>query len=73
MLGMGSVVTNSVADFHLAIGHPARSIGCICRCGKLLIRFSEQGVFSKDELSCEACTLRYRVKNGIVAELDPPT
>jgi acetyltransferase-like isoleucine patch superfamily enzyme len=33
MIGMGSLVTKSVPEFHLAIGQPARSIGCVCRCG----------------------------------------
>src|SRR5256885_5407298 len=39
MIGMGSVVTRSVADFHLALGHPARSVGCVCRCGQLVLRW----------------------------------
>ena len=34
MIGMGSVVTRSVPDFHLAVGNPAVSVGCICRCGQ---------------------------------------
>ena len=33
MIGMGALVTKSVPDFHLAIGHPAKSVGCVCRCG----------------------------------------
>src|SRR4030095_11779942 len=33
MVGMGSVVTKSVPDFHLVIGNPARSIGAVCKCG----------------------------------------
>ncbi|PYM72396.1 MAG: N-acetyltransferase, partial [Candidatus Rokuibacteriota bacterium] len=36
MVGMGSLVTRSVPDFHLAIGSPAASVGCVCRCGHLL-------------------------------------
>src|SRR5262249_47374123 len=39
MVGMGSLVTKSIPDFHLALGHPARSVGCVCRCGQLLQRF----------------------------------
>ena len=37
MVGMGSVVTKSIPDFHLALGHPAKSIGCVCRCGNSLV------------------------------------
>src|SRR4029453_5060796 len=39
MVGMGSIVTRSVPDFHLAIGSPARSVGCVCRCGEPFIRY----------------------------------
>ena len=41
MIGMGSVVTRSVPAFHLALGSPAASVGCVCRCGQLLLRFEE--------------------------------
>ena len=41
MVGMGSVVTRSVPDFHLVLGNPARSVGCVCRCGPLLTRFDD--------------------------------
>src|SRR6056297_209254 len=34
MVGMGSVVTKSVPDFHLVIGSPAKSVGVVCRCGQ---------------------------------------
>lgn len=68
MIGMGSLVTKSVPDFHLALGHPAVSIGSVCRCGQLLLRFS-----SNDEgaqaIQCQSCGLRYAVKNQIVTEL----
>src|SRR5439155_7564406 len=40
MIGMGSLVTKSIGDFHLALGHPARPVGCVCRCGYSLLRFS---------------------------------
>jgi acetyltransferase-like isoleucine patch superfamily enzyme len=39
MIGMGSVVTRSVPDFHLVVGNPARSVGCVCRCGEPFVRF----------------------------------
>src|SRR5436309_1401940 len=40
MIGMGSLVTKSVPNFHLVIGHAARSVGYVCRCGHLLRRFT---------------------------------
>src|SRR5499433_4382181 len=63
MVGMGSLVTKSVSDFHLAIGHPARSVGCVCRCGQLLVRFVEQGPGELNMVTCAACGLRYTIKN----------
>jgi UDP-2-acetamido-3-amino-2,3-dideoxy-glucuronate N-acetyltransferase len=71
MVGMGSLVTKSVPDFHLAIGHPARSIGCVCRCGNPLMRFPEVEEFEED-VTCSDCGLQYRIKNREVIELTPP-
>jgi len=51
MVGMGSLVTKSIPDFHLVIGHPAKSVGCVCRCGQLLLRFD--GV--DRDVTCESC------------------
>ena len=71
MVGMGSLVTKSVEDFHLALGHPARPYGCVCRCGHPLVRFDE--VDSPEiDVKCPACSLRYRVVEKRVEELDPP-
>lgn len=72
MVGMGSLVTKSVPDFHLAVGSPARSVGCVCRCGQLLLRFEDGAWPSLDELECPDCGLRYALDEGIVAELNPP-
>ncbi len=71
MVGMGSLVTKPVPDFHLAIGHPARSVGCVCRCGQLLMRFAEALAFESD-LACPACGLAYYVKDRVVTELTSP-
>ena len=72
MIGMGSLVTKSVDDFHLAIGHPARPVGCVCRCGHLVMRFANmEGDVAKAE--CPACGLPYRVTGTTVEELDPPS
>ena len=71
MVGMGSVVTRSVPDFHLAIGHPARSVGSVCRCGRLLMRFDTMKA-TEHEIACTSCGLQYRVNELQVEELAPP-
>lgn len=72
MIGMGALVTKSVPDFHLALGSPARSVGCVCRCGQLLVRFADDSAASSGETKCSACNLRYRIDDRIVTELNPP-
>jgi acetyltransferase-like isoleucine patch superfamily enzyme len=72
MVGMGSVVTRSVPDFHLAVGHPARSVGCVCRCGQLLARFPAAGPADFEHLTCKTCGLTYSVKDSVVSESQPP-
>src|ERR1043166_1496291 len=59
MIGMGSLVTKSVPDFHLVIGHPATSVGCVCRCGRLLVRFGTTEHSGMDEVPCASCGLKY--------------
>ena len=54
MIGMGSVVTKSVGDFQLALGNPAKPIGCVCRCGQLLAKFNELGE-AMVHLTCTTC------------------
>lgn len=71
MVGMASVVTRSVPDFHLVLGHPARSVGCVCRCGEPLLKWDEAIDAASDscDIACRACGLRYRVSDRIVTEL----
>jgi UDP-2-acetamido-3-amino-2,3-dideoxy-glucuronate N-acetyltransferase len=71
MVGMGSLVTKSVPDFHLAIGQPARSVGCVCRCGQLIARFSENAGEDDGERACGSCGLKYSINNHTVSEVDP--
>jgi acetyltransferase-like isoleucine patch superfamily enzyme len=72
MVGMGAVVTRSVPDFHLVVGQPARSIGAVCRCGQLLLRFPVEGGGAR-VVACAACGLRYGIDGGErVTELAPP-
>jgi|SRR5438874_9120455 len=67
MIGMGSVVTKAIPDFHLALGQPAISVGCVCRCGQLLLRFSPRAV-DHDHVTCVACDSRYSIHNCMVTE-----
>ena len=72
MTGMGSLVTKSVPDFHLVIGHPATSVACVCRCGQLLQRFHPQEPGRGLEVRCSTCNLPYDIKDGVVTEIAPP-
>jgi acetyltransferase-like isoleucine patch superfamily enzyme len=72
MIGMGAVVTRSVPDFHLAFGHPARSVGLVCRCGEPLAHFDLAPEALSAALTCRACGLAYDVRGGKVTERTPP-
>jgi UDP-2-acetamido-3-amino-2,3-dideoxy-glucuronate N-acetyltransferase len=72
MIGMGALVTKSIGDFELALGHPARAIGFVCRCGHPLMRFSDRASIADTECTCQSCGLRYRIEAQKVVELDPP-
>ena len=73
MVGMASLVTKSIRDFHLAIGHPATSVGCVCRCGQPLLRFPSDGTtVDVNEITCKSCGLKYQIKDREVMELTPP-
>jgi UDP-3-O-[3-hydroxymyristoyl] glucosamine N-acyltransferase len=72
MVGMGSLVTKSVPDFHLVIGHPARSVGYVCRCGKVLAMIANLEAQSEIHLTCAACGLEYLHDHGVITELNPP-
>jgi UDP-2-acetamido-3-amino-2,3-dideoxy-glucuronate N-acetyltransferase len=68
MVGMGSVVTRSVPDFHLVRGAPAVTAGCVCRCGQLLAR-GEGGVLDEHtQLVCPDCGRSYAISDGSVHE-----
>ncbi len=84
MIGMGSLVTKSVPDFHLVLGSPAKSVGAVCRCGQLLRRFDvmpggtsledRKAKFGKGpeasdpNSTCKACDRKYTIQNNIVSE-----
>lgn len=69
MIGMGSVVTRSVDDFHLVVGNPARSIGCVCRCGSPLLKWAEEDPLEKT-VACSTCGLTYHISERQVTEVE---
>jgi acetyltransferase-like isoleucine patch superfamily enzyme len=73
MVGMGALVTRSIPDFHLAFGHPAVSVGCVCRCGRPIVRFHAATVPDIADVACPCCGLRYAIRGACVTELTPPT
>ena len=72
MVGMGSLVTRSIADFHLVMGAPARSVGCVCRCGTPIFRRQNNLAAENLRLICPACQSPYQLSHGVVTELAPP-
>jgi acetyltransferase-like isoleucine patch superfamily enzyme len=68
MVGMGSVVTRSIPDFHLVVGNPARSIGIVCRCGEPVARFAAGTKPPEGDASCPACNRAYRIEEDRVTE-----
>jgi acetyltransferase-like isoleucine patch superfamily enzyme len=68
MVGMGSVVTRSVADFHLVIGNPARLQAYLCRCGEPLAHVADQANDNDRDLSCHICGRSYRLEQQSVIE-----
>jgi acetyltransferase-like isoleucine patch superfamily enzyme len=72
MIGLGAVVTSSVPDFHLAIGHPAKSAGCVCRCGSSLMASAGGRIPDVEEVPCAACGFKYTIVDEKVVELTPP-
>ncbi len=72
MVGMGSVVTHSVPAFHLVVGNPAKTIGCVCRCGERLLRADDHILPDTPQATCSRCSLSYAVTAGNVSELGSP-
>jgi acetyltransferase-like isoleucine patch superfamily enzyme len=68
MVGMGSLVTRSVPDFHLVVGNPARSVGCVCRCGQVLFRFVPKNLQRRETVACTTCGLTYEINETTVTE-----
>ncbi|MEZ6143327.1 MAG: acyltransferase [Zavarzinella sp.] len=68
MIGMGSLVTKSIPDFVLAMGHPAKPVGVVCRCGQLLARYHPEPFPTDEWLTC-ACQRSYHVQSTSVQEV----
>jgi acetyltransferase-like isoleucine patch superfamily enzyme len=68
MVGMGSVVTRSVPDFHLVVGNPARSVGVVCKCGQPLARWAPGQPQPLGNLECAKCGAAYETRDGAVVE-----
>lgn len=69
MVGMGALVTKSIGDFHLALGHPAKPVGVVCRCGEVVVRSRDLETLTSSKEACDACGLEYAIDNGRVSEL----
>jgi|ERR1019366_7621579 acetyltransferase-like isoleucine patch superfamily enzyme len=68
MVGMGSLVTRPIDDFHMALGHPARVVGYVCRCGLPFAKFLADHHPERIVHSCAVCRRRYTTRNGVVTE-----
>jgi acetyltransferase-like isoleucine patch superfamily enzyme len=69
MVGMGSVITRDVADFHLVVGNPARSVGAVCKCGHRIAAWSPGTPLDHLQAECSKCGARYLISLGVVDEL----
>jgi acetyltransferase-like isoleucine patch superfamily enzyme len=68
MIGMGSVVTHSVAPYQLVYGNPAKARGFVCLCGEVLAK-SDQLLKSRSStlelrFSCMKCNRKYSLSKG---------
>jgi len=78
MVGMGSVVTRSVAPHRLVVGNPARPVGWVCACGPVLLRDSELTgspplTDGPRVLHCTRCGRDYRLDEAGLVETSGPT
>jgi acetyltransferase-like isoleucine patch superfamily enzyme len=69
MVGMGSVVTRDVPDFHLVVGNPTRSIGAVCRCGHPIARWPAAAPPEAMSAECARCGVTYDIAGGVVTEV----
>lgn len=72
MVGMGSVVTRSVPDFHLVYGQPARAVALVCRCGRPFHQLSGALPSFLAAMDCRSCGRNYEVQDFKVVEVVSP-
>lgn len=68
MVGMGSLITHSIGDFHLVMGSPARVVGYVCRCGQSFARNATGSLPEEITHVCAVCRRQYSVQGGTVSE-----
>ncbi len=56
MVAAGAVVIRDVPSYVLVAGAPARRIGWVCECGKML----------DEQMNCKVCGRKYEMKDEIV-------
>jgi UDP-2-acetamido-3-amino-2,3-dideoxy-glucuronate N-acetyltransferase len=69
MIGMAAAVTRSVSDFHLVVGHPARTVAAVCRCGEPFLRAVDGVLPDTAAVECDHCGLCYSVTANRVLEI----
>ncbi len=56
MIGAGTVVAHSVADYNLVVGNPDKFLGYVCQCGCRL----------NSLLTCSECGKIYQINNNLI-------
>jgi UDP-2-acetamido-3-amino-2,3-dideoxy-glucuronate N-acetyltransferase len=65
-VGAGAVVTRDVPDYALVVGNPGRVVGWTCECG---VKLGSGTLPSREQLSCQACGLNYRITDGRIGRV----
>ncbi len=67
-VGAGSVVTKNVPDYAMVYGNPAKIRAYVCQCG---IKLTNNAKIDDNQiLECECCHMKYRVKNGLLLQIN---